>query len=74
VFPTGPTDDGLPIGVQAMGGEYHDRTTLALAARLADPARRRATSAACAASGSARRAVSCGRTAPWRASSPISTR
>lgn len=36
VFPTGLSDDGLPIGVQAVGAEYHDRTTIALAARLAD--------------------------------------
>lgn len=36
VFPTGPSRDGLPIGVQAVAAEYHDRTTIALAARLAD--------------------------------------
>jgi amidase len=33
VFPTGPADDGLPIGVQAIGAEFADRTTIE-AARL----------------------------------------
>ena len=36
VFPTGPSQAGLPIGLQAVGPEYGDRTTLAFAARLAD--------------------------------------
>jgi len=28
VFPTGPSRAGLPIGVQAVGAEFHDRTTI----------------------------------------------
>lgn len=36
VFPTGLSRAGLPIGVQAVGAGYDDRTTIALAARLAD--------------------------------------
>jgi len=35
VFPTGPSRAGLPIGVQAVGAEYHDRTTMELARLLA---------------------------------------
>lgn len=31
VFPTGPAEDGLPIGLQAIGGEYQDRTTIEFA-------------------------------------------
>jgi amidase len=36
VFPTGPSRAGLPIGVQAVGAEYHDRTTMELARLLAN--------------------------------------
>ncbi|MEM7095805.1 MAG: amidase [Actinomycetota bacterium] len=35
VFPTGPSDDGLPIGLQAVGAEFGDRTTLQFARLLA---------------------------------------
>jgi amidase len=35
VFPTGPSRDGLPIGVQAVGAEYHDKTTIEVARLLA---------------------------------------
>lgn len=35
VFPTGPGDDGLPIGLQAIGAEYDDRTTIDFARLLA---------------------------------------
>jgi amidase len=36
VFPTGPSRAGLPIGVQAVGAEYHDRTTMELSRLLAN--------------------------------------
>lgn len=36
VFPTGLSRAGLPIGVQAVGAEYHDRTTMELARLLAN--------------------------------------
>jgi amidase len=35
VFPTGPSRDGLPIGVQAVGAEYHDRATIEVTRLLA---------------------------------------
>lgn len=35
VFPTGPSRDGLPIGVQAVGAEYQDRTTIEVTRLLA---------------------------------------
>ena len=28
IFPTGPSLTGLPIGLQAVGAEYHDLTTI----------------------------------------------
>jgi amidase len=28
VFPAGLADDGLPVGLQAISGEYNDRTTI----------------------------------------------
>ena len=31
VFPTGPSKTGLPIGLQAVGAEYHDYTTIEFA-------------------------------------------
>ncbi len=31
VFPTGLSEDGLPIGIQAMGAEFDDRTTIEFA-------------------------------------------
>lgn len=34
VFPTGPSRTGLPIGLQAIGAEYHDRTTLDFARQI----------------------------------------
>lgn len=36
VFPTGPSSQGLPIGLQAVGGEYHDHTTIEFARLMAD--------------------------------------
>lgn len=36
VFPTGPSQDGLPIGLQAVGAEYHDRATIEFTRRIAD--------------------------------------
>ena len=36
VFPTGLTETGLPIGVQAIGAEFDDRTTIELARLLAE--------------------------------------
>jgi len=36
VFPTGPSLTGLPIGLQAVGAEYQDRTTIEFARLLAD--------------------------------------
>jgi amidase len=35
VFPTGLSKDGLPIGLQAVGAEYHDRTTIEFARLMA---------------------------------------
>jgi len=35
VFPTGPSRAGLPIGVQAVGAEFHDRTTIEVARLVA---------------------------------------
>jgi amidase len=35
VFPTGLSGTGLPIGLQAIGGEYHDRTTIEFARLMA---------------------------------------
>jgi amidase len=35
VFPTGPSRAGLPIGVQAVAAEYHDRSTMEIARMLA---------------------------------------
>ena len=35
VLPTGPAADGLPVGVQAMGAEFDDRTTIAFAGWMA---------------------------------------
>ena len=34
-FPTGPSAQGLPIGVQAVGAEFHDYTTIEFARLLA---------------------------------------
>ncbi|MCS5634884.1 MAG: amidase [Myxococcota bacterium] len=34
VFPTGPGEDGLPIGLQIIGPQYGDLTTIALAGHL----------------------------------------
>ena len=36
VFPTGPSSEGLPIGLQAVGAEFHDYTTIDFARLLAD--------------------------------------
>ena len=36
VFPTGLSADGLPIGLQAVGGEYQDRTCIDFARLIAD--------------------------------------
>ena len=36
VFPTGLTADGLPIGLQAIGAEFHDRTTIEFARLVAE--------------------------------------
>ena len=36
VFPTGPSKAGLPIGLQAVGGEYQDYTTIEFARLMAD--------------------------------------
>ena len=36
VFPTGPSAQGLPIGLQAVSGEYHDYTTIEFARLMAD--------------------------------------
>lgn len=36
VFPTGPSAEGLPIGLQAVGGEYHDRTCIEFARLVAE--------------------------------------
>jgi len=35
VFPTGPAPDGLPIGLQAIGAEFADRTTIEFAQLMA---------------------------------------
>ena len=35
-LPTGPSGEGLPIGVQIVGAPYRDHTTIACARRLAD--------------------------------------
>jgi len=35
VFPTGLAEDGLPIGIQAMGAEFSDRTTIEFARLMA---------------------------------------
>jgi amidase len=35
-FPTGQTADGLPLGLQAIGAEFSDRTTIAFARLMAD--------------------------------------
>jgi amidase len=35
VFPTGLSREGLPIGLQAFSGEYHDRTTIEFARLVA---------------------------------------
>lgn len=35
VFPTGPAEDGLPVGLQAIGAEYQDRTTIEFAKLMA---------------------------------------
>ena len=35
VFPTGLSGDGLPIGLQAIGAEFHDRTTIEFARLMA---------------------------------------
>ena len=35
VFPTGPSDGGLPIGLQAIGAEFDDRTTIEFARLVA---------------------------------------
>ena len=34
VFPTGPGEDGMPIGLQIIGPQFGDLTTLALAGHL----------------------------------------
>jgi len=36
VFPAGLSSDGLPVGLQAIGPEYGDRTCIAFAAMMAD--------------------------------------
>ena len=36
VFPTGPSKEGLPIGLQAVGAEFHDYHTINFARQLAD--------------------------------------
>ena len=36
VFPTGPSKQGLPIGLQAVSGEYHDYTTIEFARLMAN--------------------------------------
>lgn len=36
VFPAGLADDGLPVGVQAIGAEYNDRTTIEFARLVAE--------------------------------------
>ncbi len=36
VFPTGPSEEGLPIGLQAIGAELDDRTTIEFARLLAE--------------------------------------
>ena len=35
VFPTGLSSDGLPIGLQAISAEFHDRTTIEFARLMA---------------------------------------
>ena len=35
VFPTGLSEAGLPIGLQAVGAEYHDYTTIEFARLMA---------------------------------------
>ncbi len=35
VFPTGPSSEGLPIGLQAVGAEFHDYHTIEFARQLA---------------------------------------
>lgn len=36
VFPTGVADDGLPIGIQAVGAEFHDYTCIEFTRAMAD--------------------------------------
>ena len=36
VFPTGPSSEGLPIGLQAVSGEYEDRTCIEFARLIRD--------------------------------------
>ena len=36
VFPTGPSNDGLPIGLQAVSGCYKDRSTIKFASLIAN--------------------------------------
>ena len=36
VFPTGLSRGGLPIGLQAVSGEYHDHTTIEFARLMAE--------------------------------------
>ena len=36
VFPTGPSSEGLPIGLQAVGAEFHDHTCIDFARLVAD--------------------------------------
>ena len=35
VLPTGPSSDGLPIGVQVVGAPYRDRKTIECARQIA---------------------------------------
>ncbi len=36
VFPTGPAEDGLPVGLQAVGGEFQDATCIEFARLIAE--------------------------------------
>jgi amidase len=36
VFPTGPSSEGLPIGLQAVGAEYHDYLTIDFTRQMAE--------------------------------------
>jgi len=36
VFPTGPAEDGLPIGLQAVSGEFQDSTCIEFARLIAE--------------------------------------